>query len=197
MGERVRSDLEQRIVDAGIELLRRGESIGIKRIAKEVGKSQQAVYIYYEDGLPEIQAAVATKGFELLADDMERDLDADQNATPQLESIARAYIGFADSNPGLFRLMFGGGGAARLDVRGLLGARLRAQLVIERAVDQAQRAGAVREGDSLELSVMGWALIHGVTVLHVEKQPFFEGGARSVDLLARRATEIFLRGVRP
>jgi len=197
MGERVRSDLEQRIVDAGIELLRRGERLGIKRIAIEVGRTQQAIYLYYKGGLEEIRAAVAAKGFELLADSMEKALSSEEGPGDQLESVAKSYIGFADRNRGLFRLMFSGGGAAQLGVRGLLGARLRAQLVIERAVDAAQRAGVVRDGDSLELSLMGWALIHGVTVLHLEEQPFFEGGAGAVDLLAARATAIFLRGVRP
>ncbi|MER7671372.1 TetR/AcrR family transcriptional regulator [Kitasatospora sp. NPDC096128] len=104
-------DLRARLVAAGIELVTEEgvHALGLREIARRAGVSHGAPRRYFPTRR-ELLAAVARHGFGRLTDSLAGAdaLAATTGADPRtrIESLARAYLGFAAANPGMFELMF-------------------------------------------------------------------------------------------
>ncbi|MFF2073690.1 TetR/AcrR family transcriptional regulator [Kitasatospora sp. NPDC058162] len=104
-------DLRARLVAAGIELVTEEgvHALGLREIARRAGVSHGAPRRYFPTHR-ELLAAVARHGFGRLTDSMAGAdaLAATTGADPRsrIEALARAYLGFAAANPGMFELMF-------------------------------------------------------------------------------------------
>lgn len=106
MGDPKSVDLPARLVAAALSALERGEDIGLRAVARDVGVSAMAPYRHFRDKAA-LLAAVAMRGFvdlktALLAADAQRD------ARAALIAQGEAYLAFARARPALFRLMFSG-----------------------------------------------------------------------------------------
>ncbi|MBD0690563.1 TetR/AcrR family transcriptional regulator [Streptomyces sp. CBMA123] len=104
-------DLRTRLVAAGVELVSREgvHALGLREIARHAGVSHGAPRRYFPTHR-ELLAAVARHGFGRLTDTL-AGADALAAATgadarTRIEALARAYLGFAAANPGMFELMF-------------------------------------------------------------------------------------------
>ncbi|MFI2607421.1 TetR/AcrR family transcriptional regulator [Kitasatospora sp. NPDC018619] len=104
-------DLRARLVAAGVELLAEGgvQALGLREIARRAGVSHGAPRRYFPSHR-ELLAAIAHQGFGRLTDTL-AGADALTAATgadarTRLDTLARAYLGFAAANPGMFELMF-------------------------------------------------------------------------------------------
>ncbi|MFE4520289.1 TetR/AcrR family transcriptional regulator [Kitasatospora sp. NPDC056783] len=104
-------DLRARLVTAGVELVADGgvQALGLREIARRAGVSHGAPRRYFP-AHRELLAAVARQGFGRLTDTL-AGTDAlaaatDADARSRLDALARAYLGFAAANPGMFELMF-------------------------------------------------------------------------------------------
>jgi AcrR family transcriptional regulator len=80
---------------------RGADDIGMREVARRVGISQTAAYRHFVDK-DEFRATLAAQGFQELAASLQ---GASANRDPV--SIGLAYIDFAHTHQGLFRLMFG------------------------------------------------------------------------------------------
>ena len=100
----------------------------------------------------------------------ERDA-APPSASARLEALGRAYVSFAISHPGYFRVMFHGDAMAS----GPTGPGLRAFDLLRSAVVACQQAGAAPEGDPAPLVLTAWSAVHGLATLWVDGALPFEG----------------------
>jgi AcrR family transcriptional regulator len=100
---RERAEREQRIVAAARAVAEREgwDAVTIRRLADEIEYSQPVLYSHFENR-DAIVAAVAIEGFQEIAVAL-RDAAGRQNA---LETVALAYLAFAQRHPALYEAMF-------------------------------------------------------------------------------------------
>src|ERR671933_700813 len=111
-------DLEQALVDEALRQIReRGaDLVSLRGVAQAVGVSPSAAYQHFPDKAALMVAVCAAESAELAAL-MQAAVDAvpdegDHGAIGRFLAVGRAYVAFAQSEPHLFRHMFGPAGAA-------------------------------------------------------------------------------------
>jgi len=82
------------------------DALTLRATARRVGVSQAAPYNHFADKAA-LLAAVAALGFKEFAAAMRQEMVAAENPRARLNAAGIAYVAFATSNPGLFKLMFG------------------------------------------------------------------------------------------
>ena len=113
------------------------EALTLRAAARRAGVSQAAPYNHFADKAA-LLAAIAALGFKEFAAAMRREMSAAEDPQARLNATGIAYVAFATSNPGLFKLMFGSSvlqtsGDADLDA-----ARISAYEVLRGAVHSTQ-----------------------------------------------------------
>ena len=183
-------ELREALVAAGLAILEEGgdpASLGLREAARRAGVSAMAPYRHFSDK-DALLAAVATVGFERLRADLAA---ADRGGEGQAALVAQgaAYVAFAATHPGLFRLMFRSCSAAppealaraSSDAFGVLASRVAVLMPAEHAADEALRC---------------WSLVHGMAVLALDG--LFGAGSRgdrqAVVALAQRLLALDARG---
>lgn len=78
------------------------DQLGLRDLARRIGVSPTAAYRHFTNK-EDLMASVAAEGFQELAEAMKL---AEDGPRP-VHDVGLAYVDFALSNPGLFRLMFG------------------------------------------------------------------------------------------
>ena len=160
-------DLPQQAHQLAMAILRaEGDAaISLRGLAKQLGVSAPALYRHYADR-ESLLAELAISGFEKLR---ERLLGVDQ-AVPRraLIDIGLVYVAFAQDEPNLYRLMFGGrvlpkGGHPRLDRAGR-----GAFQVLEDTVAHAQRLSYVKPVPLALMTAAAWSLVHGLSQLTID-----------------------------
>ena len=134
------------------------EDVGLRAISRRIGVSATAAYRYFS-GRDDLMASVAVEGFHELT----AALEVAANQPNPIVAVGLAYLDFALSKRGMFRLMFGPLLAQRSKYPGLHTAADAAFGVIERAglsgdpEDHKDTAG-----------LAAWGLIHGLSALFIE-----------------------------
>jgi AcrR family transcriptional regulator len=161
-------DLRTALIVGGLELIqRRGiQALTLREIGKRLGVSQMAPYRHFKDK-DALLAAIAQAGFIEFANAVEAAREqAGDGFTAQMDAMALAYTRFADEHRAQFEVMFAAvlepGGGADLGA----GRNLR---ILEDAIRQAQHKGEVRQGDPALLARVVWALVHGASMLRLNR----------------------------
>ena len=160
-------DLHQQAHQQALAVLRlEGDSaISLRAIAKQIGVSAPALYRHYADR-ESLLAELAISGFAALRQQL---LSVDQHAPrAALIGIGLAYVAFAQSEPNLYRLMFGGrvlpkGAHPRLDQAGL-----DAFNVLQDTIARGQRAGYLKPAPLALMTATAWSLVHGLSQLTID-----------------------------
>ena len=160
-------DLHQQAHDQALAVLRlEGDSaISLRAIAKQIGVSAPALYRHYADR-ESLLAELAISGFAALRQQL---LSVDQHAPrAALIGIGLAYVAFAQSEPNLYRLMFGGrvlpkGAHPRLDQAGL-----DAFNVLQDTIARGQQAGYLKPAPLALMTATAWSLVHGLSQLTID-----------------------------
>ncbi|MFT3776344.1 MAG: TetR/AcrR family transcriptional regulator [Minicystis sp.] len=190
-------DLRRALLDAAIGILTKEgvHALTLREVARRVGVSQAAPYHHFADK-EAILAAVAEEGFVELNQAMVEARDAaGAKPTARLRAMGCGYVRFAVAHPAHFRVMF----VQMCDVPkhpSLQVAADRAFETLLESITAGQKAGIVRRGDPIELSVLAWSTVHGLSMLWIE-------GAihdptdfpRSIDDLAEAAADMLVRGL--
>lgn len=160
-------DLPQQAHELALEILREhgDAAISLRALAKQIGVSAPALYRHFIDR-ESLLAELAVTGFEALR---ARLLAVDQNKPRQaLIDIGLVYVSFAQDEPNLYRLMFGGrvlpkGVHPRLDAAGK-----GAFQVLEDTIARAQQAGYVKPIPLSLMTAAAWSLVHGLSQLTID-----------------------------
>lgn len=160
-------DLPQQAHQLALEILREhgDAAISLRALAKQIGVSSPALYRHFSDR-DSLLAELAVTGFEALR---ERLLAVDQTVPRRaLIDIGLVYVAFAQDEPNLYRLMFGGrvlpkGVHPRLDKAGR-----GAFQVLEDTIARAQRAGYLKPIPLDLMTAAAWSLVHGLSQLTID-----------------------------
>ena len=140
------------------------DALTLRATARRVGVSQAAPYNHFADKAA-LLAAVAALGFKEFAAAMRQEMVAAENPRARLNAAGIAYVAFATSNPGLFKLMFGSSAHHASRDPDLDAARNSAYEVLSGVVHSVEVSGP-RDAAQEELeSLRSWALVHGLATM--------------------------------
>ncbi len=189
-------NLREALADAARSLIEEKGPLGftMAEAARAAGVSPAAPYRHFRNR-EELIAEVARQGFEMFADRLERAFDEGRpSPLAAFTAAGRAYLDFAQRNPGHYIAMFESG----LSVSGepaLAHASDRAMSVLVRAATRLTSHLPVgRRPPASMVANHVWALSHGVVEL-------FARGARggrapySAEEMLETGTGIYLRGL--
>jgi AcrR family transcriptional regulator len=142
----------------------------LREVARRAGISHNAPYRHFRDK-DELLAAVATEGFECLAEALTRAVNSTRagrgpRSLQRLRASGLGYVQFALRSPEHLQVMFDW----PLDTRrspALTKAGERAFSILVGLVEDCQREGALPAGDPLPLARIAWSLVHGVAKLAI------------------------------
>jgi AcrR family transcriptional regulator len=163
------------LIDAAVDAIaKRGiEALNLRRLAAQAGVTAGAPYHHFPNR-QELLRAIAEEGFLRLEAGLLAARDtAPPEAGARLEALGRAYVSFAISHPGYFRVMFHGDANSS----GPTEPGLRAFHLLRDAVLACQEAGAAPAGDPTTLVLTAWSAVHGFATLWVDGALPFEGMA--------------------
>jgi len=140
------------------------EALTLRAAARRVGVSQAAPYNHFADKAA-LLAAIAAQGFSEFAAAMRQEMDAAVDPQARLNAAGIAYVSFATSNPGLFKLMFGSSAHKASDDPELDAARTSAYEVLRGAVHAVQVSDRRHAPDESLESLRSWALVHGLATM--------------------------------
>ncbi|WP_309045250.1 TetR/AcrR family transcriptional regulator [Marinobacter sediminicola] len=160
-------DLQPQAQSLALDILRtQGDAaISLRALAKQIGVSAPALYRHFSDR-ETLLAELAIEGFEALRDRL-RAVDQELPRKALIE-IGLVYVAFAQEEPNLYRLMFGGrvlpmGAHPRLDAAGK-----GAFQVLENTVARARDLGYLRPSPVSLMTAAAWSLVHGLSQLTID-----------------------------
>ncbi len=168
-------DLRSALLDAAEDDLRRSPDAlpSIRALAARLGVSATAPHAHFRTK-SDLMTALAVRGFERLA----TDLYTARRGPGDLAALAEAYLKFAETNLGLYRLMFATG--TRLDENEDLRHVSRvAYDMLREAIDAAFPTTAAPK--QKERTLAAWGVVHGLASLAAE-------GRISADTLEDRSS---------
>jgi AcrR family transcriptional regulator len=166
-------NLRRALIEAAVSAIAKHgvDALNLRQLAARSGVTPGAPYHHFTDRY-ELLAAIAEEGFGRLAAELIAGRDAaGAEASARLEALGRAYINFAISCPGYFRVMFRGDGKSS----GPSAPGLRAFHLLRDAVLACQEAGTAPAGDPSALVLTAWSAVHGFATLWVDGALPFEG----------------------
>lgn len=197
-------DLRRALLDSATAILTdTGRwDFSLREVARRAGVSHAASYRHFADKEALI-AAVALTGYEALRARMIGAIDGASGEVEALRALGQAYIAFGMANPALYRLMFG---QALPSLDGLppsvLTVLTEARAVLRDVILNGARAGtfAIDPGNEQEVSVAvvaAWSLVHGFTLLSIDRVVDREVRPQVIDALAARVAERLIIGLLP
>ena len=165
--------LRQALIETAVKTIARHgiDALSLRELAARSGVSPGAPYHHFASR-GELLASIAEDGFTRLEARLIAARDAaPDDASARLEALGLAYVTFAVSSPGYFRVMFHGASKSS----GPTEAGLRAFHILREAVLACQEAGQAPSGDLTVLVLLAWSAVHGFATLWVDRALPFEG----------------------
>lgn len=184
-------DLKAALVAAAEQLVARTGSIdlSLREVAAAAGVTHAAAYRHFE-GKNDLLAELARRGFESLQRTLITAVDG-LPASERLVAAGCAYVHFAASSPGLFRVMFHPRLKPLAQHPGLLQAAGAALEVLKRLVGEMTPAPRKAQ------MIAAWATIHGQAVLQLDQHLVATFGVEDsqADATARAVMHILAQGL--
>lgn len=197
-------DLYRTLLDAAVELARKGgkDAIILREVTRQAGVAPNAAYRHFSD-LKSLLREVALAAQALLAKAMEKELaaiklsgDKAQNARAKLRAVGAGYLGFAQAEPGLFRIAFSehvemanatnsaSAGNSGLTPFQILGA----------ALDDLVNAGELPHERREAAEFFAWSAVHGLAMLIIDG-PLRGIERQQAEVIAQRLIDMVERGL--
>lgn len=181
-------DLRRALVEASSELCDQGgaAAVTLRGVARRLGVSHAAPGHHFPERA-RLLAAVAARGFEELADAMERAAAKAPSALESLKAAGVAYVEYAVAHPERFRLMFG----AEVERSQTPELAREGGRAFEVLVGAARGAVGSDEPERLRVATLAaWSLVHGLATLWMDQRLGALAGGRSKSQAARLAREV-------
>jgi AcrR family transcriptional regulator len=190
-------DLAAELLAAAASLIaeRGPQGFSLREVARRARVSEAAPYWHFPSK-EALLAGVAAHGFVTLAAIMTDVRARVKDPRRRLQALGVAYVRFALAHPSHLRVMFGPEIREKRDHPPLQAAAERAFGLLVQTIEDGQRAGHVRRGNSTELAVAAWSLVHGLSALLVDGQLRQRvRSAREAEALAARVTKLLETGL--
>ncbi len=194
-------NLKAALLRAAVELIAEvgPAAFTLREVARRAGISHNAPYRHFREK-DELLAAVATEGFERLADALGKPRKATRarKANPALrrfQASGLAYVRFALRSPEHLLVMFDWPLAPDRYPE-LSAASKRAFSVLVELVEAAQIEGSLPAGDAVALACVAWSLVHGVAKLAIANRLPFQSESGTLRFAAQ-AIQALYEGMGP
>jgi AcrR family transcriptional regulator len=184
-------NLRAALIEAGLELIEQKgvQALTLREIGALVGVSRSAAYRHFTDKAG-LLAEICEAGFTQFADALAAARDsAHPDFASRISAMGVAYIRFAHDHRAHFEVMFGPLDVPRASPQGA-----RAFAVLENTIREGQQSGDVRRGDSAALARLVWSLVHGISMLRLERDLAKPDGEAKFTLFC---TDILRAGLAP
>jgi AcrR family transcriptional regulator len=162
-------NLRAALIETGLALIaEKGPlALTLREIGSRLGVSRTAAYRHFADKTA-LLSAIREAGFIEFGKALEQ---AREQAGPKfaarLAAMGMAYLRFARKHSAHFKVMFGPEAVTVDPDCDTAGSR--AFNILLDTVKQGQKKGEVRPGDPMLIVSVVWAMIHGVSVLHLDE----------------------------
>lgn len=174
-GANLRTDLVEAaasvLADTGDE-----NALSIREVARRAGVTPPAVYLHFEDKSALVRAALEAQFGELVAH-VGGALQGTDDPAATLRAGCRAYVEFAETRSGAYRMLFGGfqpadvsTGSQPNSLAAIPGREAFGQLVA--GVRACQDAGSIRPGTPERDATLIWVGLHGMVSLRRARPDF-------------------------
>ena len=170
-------DLRNALVAAGLEMARIGgpDAVVLREATRRAGVSPNAAYRHFASQAAMVDA-VRSACLSRLAAAIEAELkklrpgsDPQAYARKSLRAIGMGYLGFALSEPGMFRTAFSAPPAIHLQNQANTGSMgLNPYELLSLALDRMLESGLLKEKEHREAEYMAWSSVHGLALLVLE-----------------------------
>ncbi|MFC3853718.1 TetR/AcrR family transcriptional regulator [Salinispirillum marinum] len=163
-------NLKAALIDAGFKALETGslEELSLRALAKAVGVTPTAAYNHFADKMA-LMVEMKTEGFQRFDAALHESLSAADPASPEgkVRAMARAYLHFAFTHPGIFNLIFFWTPEPEYFTNDLMQAAGCAERHLQNTMSEmfAQEGFELTEYQQAVASFSAWSLVHGVTLL--------------------------------
>jgi len=137
----------------------------LREVARLAGVSHNAPYRHFQDK-GALLAAVATQGYGELTDAMLEAASKESTAVARLKHAGLAYISFALRRPEHFTVMFDAPFPKQTHPEAADAAE-RAFSVLVGLVKECEEKKQLTSGDTLELALLAWSMVHGIAKLAI------------------------------
>lgn len=190
-------DLRAGLIAAATEIVEKEGvmALSLRGVARKAGVSQTAPYHHFSDK-EALLAAVAETGFQGLSTEMEKAEQATLSSAERMVALGHAYVSFATSNPGRFRLMFGPLIREKLNYPDLLVSSAKSLEMIRGAVEQRREDVGATTGNVEADAMAAWSIVHGLATLLIDSGFNAESmGTATQDALVERVTSTLVTGL--
>ena len=195
-------DLPNALADAATEMARTGgpDAVVLRAAARAAGVSAAAAYRHFADH-DELLYVVRLRALDELADVMKRSLESGERladpadeALRRLRALGRAYIGFALTDPGLFRTAFCRPDKPLPDAAERMASHGPYALLSE-VLDELVRCGVLDPGRRAGAEIPAWAAVHGLATLLIDGPLALLSPQEQLNA-AERCADFVLNGIR-
>jgi AcrR family transcriptional regulator len=196
LGNYHHGDLRRAAIDTALAIIAdRGiDSLTMREIANQIGVSRMAPYRHFENKA-ELLAVLAQEGFEAMYAATQLAAQTSTQPIEQIHAIGVAYIIYAIERPVHYRVMFDASLSNRTIYPPLYQAAVKNFDCLVEILIQGQQQGSIRAGDPKQLAQITWSLVHGLSLLSIDRQ-FATMGAAPISELANSAMTTLMPGLR-
>ncbi len=164
-----KQELRRAILQAASELfVERGyEGFSLRQVAERIGYSPTTIYLYFADK-DKLLFALLDDAFDQFGTALRQAADPVTDPLAKLAALGRAYVQFGLTHPQHYQLMFVMRGDFLLQARAAeTEPRIASFRVLRDTVAYALEAGSLRPGDADAISLLLWAIMHGIVSLAI------------------------------
>jgi AcrR family transcriptional regulator len=184
-------DLRQGLVDEALRVLAEEgpTALTLRELGRRLGVTHAAAYAHFPDK-GALMREVGNAGFAQLTEVLAAARATSNDPREQLAAMGRAYVGFANGSPHLYRLMFADDALAH-DVECApppIGESAFEILIQAVAALKPRTPEAV-----MEAAVAVWSMVHGLSMLEIDRRIGYKFDA-SIDVIGA-ATRVLFEGL--
>jgi AcrR family transcriptional regulator len=170
--------LREALLKAAIQLIAEVGPAGftLREVARRAGVSHNAPYRHFPEQ-KHLLAAVAAQGFRELNQAMLDAVKHHRNSVGRLKRAGLAYVEFALERPEHFTVMFDAPAISKQDDPCDADAAEQAFGTLLSLVQHCQDEGQLPAGDTHQLALLAWSMVHGIAKLATAKRLPFESKA--------------------
>jgi len=160
-------DLRAALLEAALRLVAEvgPTAFTMREVARRAGVSHNAPYRHFRDR-NDLMAAVAAQGFRELTQAMAESAAQKTDAVDRLKRAGLGYVSFALRRPEHFTVMFDAPRSKHNNPDSAAAAE-QAFGTLMGFVKSGQETGQLPGGDSLQMALLAWTMVHGIAKLAI------------------------------